>query len=219
MKDSPKLRQIALSFTLSNASNRFCFNLTHPLAKMFTLKRASHPYQGDAVTALWSQLWAFLGWYNAVQLVPRYGRGQVHGGLPGCLVAWKNVFSGFVVAHLLRMVIKWWSLKCFFDLFFFWFFDDCIFYFKKMSLLFGRCPRSLEKNNSLFTQHWLLGFQSHCQSVFNAIHLGSWMLIVPQIRHGIGNYSRRLGSLPPPLDGTLLTWSRWLNVQFEVFGD
>eukprot|EP00434_Breviolum_minutum_P018590 symbB.v1.2.016398.t1/scaffold1247.1/size129121/6 len=25
--------------------------------------------EGDAVTALWSQLWAFLGWYNAVQLV------------------------------------------------------------------------------------------------------------------------------------------------------
>lgn len=35
MKDSQKLRQIVLSFTLSNASNRFCFNLTHPLAKMF----------------------------------------------------------------------------------------------------------------------------------------------------------------------------------------
>ena len=26
------------------------------------------------MTALWSQLWAFLGWYNAVQLVPRHAK-------------------------------------------------------------------------------------------------------------------------------------------------
>lgn len=61
-------------------------------AKMFTLNRASH-HQDDAVTALWSQLWAFLGWYNAVQLVPRFEtkepetarEGQVSLGV--CLVA------------------------------------------------------------------------------------------------------------------------------------
>lgn len=193
-----------LSFLSVTLSNRDVFS-THPLAKMFTLNRASHPYQGDAVTALWSQLWAFLGWYNAVQLVPRYEtkepetarEGQVHGGLPGCLKICV-FFSWFVVARLFRMVITWWSLRCCFDLFFLLNFR-CLHLFQDnvAVTVFGRCSRSLEKNNSLFTKHWLLGFQSYCKQVFNAIHLGSWMLIVPRIRHGIGNYSRRLGSLPP----------------------
>ena len=172
---------------------------------MFTLKRASHPYQGDAVTALWSQLWAFLGWYNAVQLVPRYewdkgarnspGGTGFFGGLPGCL---KKCFF-FLVCGSTLVAYGYQMVKSEVLLWLVFSFEFSMFAFisRQCRCYLVDVPALWEKTQSFYTA-LIVGFSSYCKKVFNAIHLGSWMLIVPRIRHGIGNYRRRLGSLPPP---------------------
>ena len=55
--------------------------------------------QGAALGALWSQLWAFLGWYNAVQLAtwPVGCGGSLGAEMMGRAPKWPKMSSGNIV--------------------------------------------------------------------------------------------------------------------------